>query len=313
MHSGLLSSFTYAPCRSATARYCGSDWKGNVLKRMITPLVYATLICASSTTVAASGHGPVFGGATPTLGRGGWSLDEAWTGRFCSADQPSDQMFRTMLSYGATENVQVSFSVPVPVSTGTLPPARMMSIMSSTTELEGIIGWRFQRHDVGVGGRQESTAYVGGTAPLTHAVNHIALGPSLYVSAATGYASRAQYVWGSAGLQEYATREGERVGGSRFASVVYGYRPSFLRVEPPKPDLRFFVEASYEHRAATTPNVTSTGASNTLFAGPTFLLLYRAYGLSGGALFPTYTDVPAALPHERVRVAINASYFFWLH
>src|SRR5438874_12523095 len=98
-----------------------------------------SVLCVSAlaTPVAASGHGPVFGGATPTLGRGGWSVDEAWTGRFCAADQPSDQMLRTMLSYGATENLQFSVSVPVPLSTGTLASARMMSIMSSTTELEG--------------------------------------------------------------------------------------------------------------------------------------------------------------------------------
>ena len=222
-------------------------------------------------------------------------------------------MFRTMLSYGATENVQVSVSVPVPVSTGPLPPARMMSIMSSTTELEGIVGWRVQRRDVGVGGRQESTIYFGGTAPLTEAVNGIALGPSVYVSAATGYASRSQYVWASAGLQQYASRDGEQVGSSRFASVVYGYRPAFLRVEPPEPDLRFFVEGTYEHRDASTPNLRSSPASNTLFVGPTFLLLYKAYGLSGGALFPTYSDVSAAFPRERVRIAVNASYFFWLH
>jgi hypothetical protein len=154
---------------------------------------------------------------------------------------------------------------------------------------------------------------VGGTAPLTHDINGTALGPSIYVSAATGYASRAQYVWASAGLQEYATRDGERVGGSQFAGVVYGYRPAFLRLEHPKPDLRFFAEATYEHRDASTPNVVASPASNTLFVGPTFLLLYKGYGLSGGALFPTYSDVSAALPHERVRLAINASYFFWLH
>jgi hypothetical protein len=33
----------------------------------------------SALAAAASGHGPVFGAATPTLGRGGWSVDQAWT------------------------------------------------------------------------------------------------------------------------------------------------------------------------------------------------------------------------------------------
>ena len=36
-------------------------------------------ILAGAPAVSASGHGPVFGGATPTLGRGGWSVDQAWT------------------------------------------------------------------------------------------------------------------------------------------------------------------------------------------------------------------------------------------
>jgi hypothetical protein len=283
------------------------------MKRTVLRLLFGIFVSAWAAPVGAAGHGPVFGGATPTLGRGGWSLDEAWTGRFCSADQSSDQMLRTMLSYGVTENFQFSVSVPVPLATGTLPPARMMSIMSSTTELEGIGGWRFQRRDMGIGGRQESTLYVGGTVPLTHDMNGTALGPSLYVSAATGYASRAQYVWGSAGVQQYGTRDGERVGASRFASIVYGYRPVFLRLEHPKPDLRFFVEGTYEHRDADRPRTPSSPASNTVFVGPTFLLLYRGYGLSGGVQFPAFSDVPGGLPHERVRVAIDASYFFWLH
>jgi hypothetical protein len=283
------------------------------VKRMVVGFLFAVIVSAWATPVAASGHGPVFGGATPTLGRGGWSVDEAWTGRFCAADEPSDQMLRTMLSYGATENVQLSVSVPVPVSTGTLPSARMMSVMSSTAELEGIAGWRFQRRDVGIGGRQESTLYVGGTAPLTHDVNGTALGPSLYVSAATGYASRAQYVWASGGVQQYATRDGGRVGGSRFASIVYGYRPAVLRLEHPKPDLRFFVEGTYEHRDVDTPHAPLSSASSTLFVGPTFLLLYRGYGLSGGVQFPAFSDVSDNVAHERVRIAMNASYFFWLH
>ena len=36
----------------------------------------------SALPVAAQGHGPVYGLSTPTLGRGGWSLDVAGMGRF---------------------------------------------------------------------------------------------------------------------------------------------------------------------------------------------------------------------------------------
>jgi hypothetical protein len=188
-----------------------------------------------------------------------------------------------------------------------------MSAMSAANEVEGIVGWRFQRRDVGVGGRQESTVYIGGAAPLGGDVNGVALGPSLYASAATGYASRSQYVWVGAGLQQYATRDGDRVGASRFATAVYGYRPPFLRLEYPKPDLRFFVESTFEHRTASTRQGAAIAPStNTVFIGPTFLLLYRAYGVSGGVQFPGYSNVPSRLPHERVRLAVNVSYFFWL-
>jgi hypothetical protein len=276
-------------------------------------LVAMCWLLASVVPLAAAGHGPLFGAATPTLGRGGWSLDQAWTGRFCTGTEPSDQMLRTMLSFGATENLQFSVSAPVPLSTGNLAPARMMSVMSATTEIEGIAGWRFQRRDVGVGGRQESTVYLGGSAPAERRVNGTALGPSLYASAATGYASRSQYVWLGAGLQEYATRDGERVGGSRFGSVVYGYRPAFLRLEYPKPDLRFFVEGTFEHRNENMKADTATSSpTNTVFVGPTFLLLYKGYALSGGVLFPVYDDTASSLPRERIRLAFNFSYFFWL-
>lgn len=59
-----------------------------------------------------SGHGPVFGIATPTLGRGGWSIDQAWTVR-AGDDDEHQQMLKTMLSSGITENLQVSGSFPL--------------------------------------------------------------------------------------------------------------------------------------------------------------------------------------------------------
>ena len=52
----------------------------------------------------ASGHGPVFGAATPTLGKGGWSFDQAWMGRIGTGTDDSDQMLRSMISFGLTED-----------------------------------------------------------------------------------------------------------------------------------------------------------------------------------------------------------------
>ncbi|HYM22336.1 MAG TPA: hypothetical protein VEU08_03985, partial [Vicinamibacterales bacterium] len=183
----------------------------------------------------------------------------------------------TMISYGVTENLQVSGSFPLAMSEGPLAPARMMSLMSNDREFEGLLAYRFQRRTIGIGGRQESTVYVGGN-------EH-----SPIVAAATGYASRAHYVWVGGDVQR----------DSRLFTVVYGYRPPPLQTEAGKPDLRFFVESTAENRSE----------GSTVFVGPTALLLYKAVGVEGGVLFPAYQT---AAPREGARVAINVAYFFWL-
>lgn len=284
------------------------------MMRPLRNLVLAgAMFAAASRDAAASGHGPVFGAATPTLGEGGWSLDQAWTGRF-GDETASDQMLKTMIGFGITEKLQISASFPEVMTTGDrLAAARMMSLMSSAREIEALVGYRFQVRPVGIGGRQESTVYVGGTIPLESRRAAAAAGPSLYVGAATGYASRSHYFWIGGGIQEFAARGGDRLGGSRFASIVYGFRPKPLRTEAGKPDLRFFVEATGEDRRPDRLAATTVGSgARTVFVGPTALLLYKAYGVSGGVLFPVYQRVDDARSSERYRAAINVSYFFWL-
>src|SRR5262249_48488562 len=101
-------------------------------------LSLALMLCAAAATPAfASGHGPVFGAATPTLGRGGWSLDQAWTCR-SGDDGQRQQMLKTMVSFGVTENLQLSGSFPLAMGDGRLAPARMMSAMSGDREFEGL-------------------------------------------------------------------------------------------------------------------------------------------------------------------------------
>ena len=270
------------------------------------------MLALASRNTMASGHGPVFGAATPTLGQGGWSLDQAWTGRF-GDDAESEKMLKTMIGFGITEKLQISASIPDVMTADRFTAARMMSGMSNAREIETLVGYRFQVRPVGIGGRQESTAYVGGAVPLESRRAGTAAGPSLYLGAATGYASRAHYFWIGGGIQEYAPRAGDRLGGTRFATLVYGFRPKPLRTEAAKPDLRFFVEATAEDRSADRVAAASlaTGA-RTVFVGPTALVLYRAYGLEGGVLFPAYQRVDDNRPRERFRVAINVSYFFWL-
>jgi hypothetical protein len=277
-----------------------------------THAVAVVILALVSAPAYASGHGPVFGAATPTLGRGGWSVDQAWTIR-AGGDNDRQQMLKTMLSFGVTENLQLSASLPLVMSNGRLPQTRMMSLMSSDRELEGLMGYRFQRRTIGIGGRQESTVYVGGTVPLESRRNGVAAGASLEIGAATGYASRAHYFWIGGGLQHFVDRDGDRLGPSRLATVVYGYRPRPLRTEAGKPDLRFFVEATAESRGTSRiAGVDAGRGARTVFVGPTALLLHKAIAIEGGVLFPAYQRVDAGLTKERVRVAANVAYFFWL-
>jgi hypothetical protein len=268
-------------------------------------------ILAAAAPVRASGHGPVFGAATPTLGRGGWSLDQAWTLR--GGDDERQQMLKTMLSFGVTENLQISGSFPLAMSDGRLAPARMMSAMSSDRELEAAGAYRFQKRTIGIGGRQESTFYVGGTAPLERERNGIAPGGSIEGGIATGFASRAHYVWVGGSVQHYLERGGDQLGDSRLLTVVYGYRPEVLRTEAGKPDLRFLVEVTAEDRGAQrTSGVETAAGARTVFVGPTTLLLHKAVGLEAGVLFPAYQHVDSASTKEHVRIAVNLAYFFWL-
>jgi hypothetical protein len=258
---------------------------------------------------SASGHGPVFGAATPTLGRGGWSVDQAYTFR-AADDADSQQMFKTMVSFGITETLQVSASVPIVMRDG-LAPSRMMSAMSSEREVEGLLAYRFQKRTVGVGGRQESTLYVGGTVPTEDFRAGVPVGPSVSVQAATGYVSRAHYVWIGGGIQHFLEHDDAQQGDSRFVTFVYGYRPPPLRVEAGKPDLRFFVEVTAENRtAAKIGNDEVVPGIRSVFAGPTSLLVYEAIAIEGGILFPVYLS--DSQPQERFRAAVNFAYFFWL-
>jgi len=270
----------------------------------------AVILVSAVAHTSASGHGPVFGAATPTLGRGGWSIDQAYTFRAAEGPYDSQQMFKTMVSFGITETVQVSASVPVVMRDG-LAPSRMMSAMSSEREVEGLLAYRFQRRVIGIGGRQESTLYVGGTVPTESTRAGAAAGPSLIVQAATGYASRAHYAWVGGGIQRFLERNGTQQRASRFLTFVYGYRPPAMQVEAGKPDLRFFVEATAEDRSSAKIGADALDhGSRTLFVGPTTLLVYKAFAVEGGVLFPIHQA--EVQPRERMRIAVNFAYFFWL-
>jgi len=61
----------------------------------------------------ASGHGPVFGAATPTLGKGGWSFDQAWMGQAMDGQAETSALLRSMITFGITEKLQISGSLPI--------------------------------------------------------------------------------------------------------------------------------------------------------------------------------------------------------
>jgi hypothetical protein len=264
--------------------------------------------------VFASGHGPVFGLATPTLGKGGWQLDQAWLIRLGDTPGTEEQALRTMVSFGATEDLQISASFPITLASSLyMPKGRLTATMSPLSEMETMVGWRFHRR-ASADSRFESTVFGGVALPLeTYRRDGMRATPSVHVSAATGYASRVHYFWVGGGYQHHRERRGDRMGDVTFFSAVYGYRPPPLRLDYPKPELRFFVEATGEHTARGRHHgfeMISSGGT-TLLVGPTALLLYKAYGISGGVLFPFYQQTNGA-PLERFRANINFSYFFWL-
>ena len=236
-------------------------------------------------------------------------------GRTSDAPDTNDQMLRTMISFGVTKDFQISESLPITL-TGSphMPMGRMMAMMSGNQDAEALAGWRFHGRPVGEGGRFESTAYFGATVPLESERAGICTAPSAYASVATGYASRAHYFWIGGGYQKHAADSSDQLGDVKSYSVVYGYRPRALRLEYPKPDLRFFVESVGEitGRATHGGRPMSDTGGHVLMVGPTVLLLYKAYGIEGGMLFPIYQRTNGAQPGERFRFGVNVSYFFWL-
>jgi len=286
-----------------------------VTKKDIRLLIAVLLIAGLPHHLLASGHGPVFAAATPTLGKGGWQIDQAWLGRLVDGPGTDEQTLRTMISFGITEDVQISGSFPITLDRSSLMPrGRFMTMMTPMKELEAIASWRFHRRATAAGSRFESTVSGGAMLPLEeYAPDGMQTAPGVHVAAATGYASRTHYVWVGGGYQYHSKRSQDQMGDVVFVTGVYGYRPPALRLDYPKPDLRFFVEGMAERTAKGLHHglefIRSGGTA--VFVGPTALLLYKAYGLEGGVMFPIYQDANGAQP-ERMRIGVNVSYFFWL-
>ena len=235
-------------------------------------------------------------------------------GQISGGPKDSGSLLRSMIGFGITEKLQISASLPVPLGGGHgMPSGRMMAMMSGNRDAEALLGWRFHARPIGRGARLESTIYVGGLVPLDGRRGGIAASPAGYVSLTTGYASRSHYFWIGAGHQRNAVRSSDRQGSVTSYSIVYGYRPAAWRREYPKPDLRVFVEAVGDRtsRAVHGGRPVSDSGGHVFLAGPTLLLLYKAYGVGGGVMFPVHQRVNGLQSEERLRFGVNFSYFFW--
>lgn len=275
--------------------------------------VFVFIACAIvSLNAHASGHGPVFGFATPVNSEGETSFDLGVYAR--NAAFGSQTEIKSMLSYGITPQVQVSVVAPALVQSGSLP----MSMMAGG-EFQGNVAWRFHHQPNAVGRRFESTASLGVVVPGPQddfgMFSRFHRAPGINGWLATGMASRSQYFWLGAGATHFAERGGDQRPNVISTSLVYGYRPPAWRADKHEWDWRLFAEMVGEHvGTAERAGLTTLGSgANQIFIGPSTLGIYKAFAISGGLQFPVYSDLGRLFPHERARLAINVSYFLFSH
>lgn len=271
------------------------------------------LAIAVGPNLKAADHGPVFGLATPTNPKGGWSFDLGVNGRSGSGGTTATP--EALLSYGLTQNVKLSVSGPVVIR----PDPYARSAVTENTPISGdfsaLTWWRFQKKDF-AGKRIESTAVAGVLVPGPQAeagpYRGLNSGVGYMAGAVTGIASRRQYVWVGSAYQRYAESKGDRRPDLISSSLVYGYRPQAWRTDYPRWDWRVFGELTGERAGSLQRNhaVLPGSQAAQIFLGPSVLGVYRAIGVEAGIQFPLYRDTGPLYPRERYRFAINFAYFF---
>jgi len=259
------------------------------------------------------GHGPVFGLATPTLGKGGWSSDTV--AMSLTTDEGTVYMFREMVGYGITEDVQAILTFPLspPVNKLKSPPrTRLGTMMGAFGDVEGSLWWRFHREATGIGSRFESTLLLGGSLPTEARRGGVGVGPSLNVAAVTGYASRTVYGWLGGGYQRYFGKGDDRLGDLPYLTAVFGWRPPLFRHDYPKPDWRLFVEAVAEfprHNRIDGVQDPNSGGEK-LLLGPSVLGLYGKWGVAAGILLPVHQAARGDQFEEEFRAKLVFTYWF---
>jgi hypothetical protein len=110
-----------------------------------------------------------------------------------------------VVTYGLTEDLELSGSAPVVFASAAFSPARGTAMMPGSGDFEMIGAWRFHRQGRAVGTRVESTAYAGVVVPGPQKppgmARDLKRAPGLYLAAASGLASRSHYVWAGVGAR----------------------------------------------------------------------------------------------------------------
>lgn len=279
------------------------------------PLVAAAVLAALATdaspAVAQGGHGPSFGLATPTGGKGAVSYD--LTAMAFGADGDASLMVRHTWKVSPTERVQLNLSFPTPVERAEDPPrTRGGGLMPGFGDLELSTLWRFHKNDLAIGSRFESTLILGGSHPTEERRGGIRVGNGFHAAAVTGYASRTVYAWAGGGTQRYTGRGGDRLGAVHYVTAVFGWRPPLFREDYPRPDWRIFVETVAERadRDRRDGAVVPASGGEKALLGPSVLGLYGAWGVSAGLLVPVYEKLRDPGGDEPIRIVVNLSYWF---
>jgi len=273
----------------------------------------ATLLIASAQLITAADHGPVFGLATPTNPKGGWSFDLGVNGRGGTAGPAST--LEAELSYGLSQNLKLAFSAPLVLQPDPYTRSSVTTNTPSSGDFSGTAWWRFHRKDL-AGKRIESTAFAGvlvpGPQPEAGPYRGLHSGLGYILGGVTGVASRSQYVWAGASYQRYGQSKRDRRPDLLSYTAVYGYRPRSWRTDYPRWDWRVFGEFTGERTGSLRrQGLDAPGSqSQQFFLGPSFLGVYRAIGIEAGVQFPLYRDGGPLYARERYRFALNFAYFF---